>query len=51
MNAPVVLIHGTNAGPWTMANFADFFEERGYACHSPAYRFHDAPPSADLAER
>lgn len=37
---PVVLLHGTNAGPWTMAPFKKFFEEAGFACHAPTYRFH-----------
>jgi pimeloyl-ACP methyl ester carboxylesterase len=26
-----------------MANFARYFEARGRACHSPAYRYHDRP--------
>ncbi|MEM8607654.1 MAG: hypothetical protein AAGF92_11135 [Myxococcota bacterium] len=33
MNAPIVFIHGTNAGPWTMANFAEFFADEGFVCH------------------
>ncbi len=45
MNTPVVFIHGTNAGPWTMSNFVGFFEQSGYRCHAPAYRHHDRPPS------
>jgi len=49
MRAPIVLIHGTNAGPWTMANFAGFFAERGFACHCPAYRYHDPSPSPEQA--
>jgi non-heme chloroperoxidase len=43
MDSPVMLIHGTNAGPWSMANFAGYFEDRGRTCHSPAYRHHDLP--------
>ncbi len=42
---PVVFIHGTNAGPWTMRNFRAHFEAAGFACHSPAYRYHDPTPS------
>ena len=49
MDAPVVLIHGTNAGPWTMSNFSDYFEQRGFRCHSPAYRHHDRPPSDETS--
>ena len=45
---PVVLLHGTNAGPWTMKPFKKFFEEAGFACHAPTYRFHDL---ADGEER
>ncbi|WP_339911140.1 alpha/beta hydrolase [Symmachiella dynata] len=41
----VVFIHGTNAGPWTMANFAEYFAGKGFACHCPAYRHHDPSPS------
>lgn len=47
---PVVLIHGTNAGPWTMENFADFFARKGFTCTSPAYRYHNMPPSDKTAE-
>lgn len=47
MNAPVVLIHGTSAGPWTMANFRTHCETLGWECHSPAYRHHDKPPSEE----
>ncbi|MEX0349146.1 MAG: alpha/beta hydrolase [Paracoccaceae bacterium] len=42
---PVVFLHGTNGGPWTMDNFKQAFEAQGYVCHAPAYRFHDMPPS------
>ena len=49
MDTPLVLIHGTNAGPWTMANFADFFSAKGFACHCPAYRHHDPSPSLEHA--
>ncbi|MCC9609395.1 alpha/beta hydrolase [Blastopirellula sp. JC732] len=45
MQTPIVFIHGTNAGPWTMANFAHFFAGQGYECHSPAYRYHDPSPA------
>jgi pimeloyl-ACP methyl ester carboxylesterase len=50
MDTTVVLIHGTNAGPWTMSNFAGHFEQRGFRCHSPAYRYHDKPPSEETSK-
>ena len=49
MDAPIVFLHGTNAGPWTMATFAGFFKGRGFECHCPAYRHHDPSPSAERA--
>jgi pimeloyl-ACP methyl ester carboxylesterase len=49
MDTPIVFIHGTNAGPWTLANFADFFAAKGFACHCPAYRHHDPSPSPEDA--
>lgn len=51
MSQTVVLIHGTNAGPWTMKNFSDCFVQEGFDCHSPAYRDHDAPPSDETSGR
>ena len=47
MTAPVVLIHGAFAGPWSMADFAGYFRERGWTCHTPALRYHDADPAAE----
>ncbi|TWI79961.1 pimeloyl-ACP methyl ester carboxylesterase [Roseibium hamelinense] len=44
-NAPIVLLHGTNAAPWTMQTFTRFFEQQGYSCHTPTYRHHDLPAS------
>ena len=49
MDIPVVLIHGTNAGPWTMSNFSEYFEEKGFCCHSPAFRHHDRQPSDETS--
>ena len=51
MTVPVVFIHGTNAGPWTMQNFSDRFAARGFDCHSPAYRHHETTLNAQTAER
>ncbi|MEM8679785.1 MAG: alpha/beta hydrolase [Planctomycetota bacterium] len=50
METPVVLIHGTNAGPWTLSNFADYFRDQGFSVHCPAYRHHDPLPSPQHAE-
>jgi pimeloyl-ACP methyl ester carboxylesterase len=50
MKRPLVLIHGTNAGPWTMTNFARFFESRGFLCTSPAYRYHNPSPTTEGKE-
>ncbi|MEM1369025.1 MAG: alpha/beta hydrolase [Cyanobacteria bacterium P01_H01_bin.15] len=49
METPVVLIHGTNAGPWTMSNFAEYFDRKGFQCHAPAYRYHDRFPSKETS--
>ena len=51
MDTPILFIHGTNAGPWTMANFLGHFEALGYRCLSPAYRHHDKPPSDETTAR
>jgi pimeloyl-ACP methyl ester carboxylesterase len=47
VDTPVVLIHGATAGPWIMSNFSGYFEQKGFYCHTPAYRYHDGPPSDD----
>ncbi|QFT54815.1 carboxylesterase [Microbulbifer sp. THAF38] len=41
MEPTIVFIHGTNAGPWTMENFHQYFEEKGFRCYSPSYRYHE----------
>jgi len=51
MDIPVLLLHGTNAGPWTMSNFSRYFELKGFQCHSPAYRHHDNLCSEDASAR
>ena len=50
MDAPIVLVHGTNAGPWAMANSAHYFADLGWRCLSPAYRHHDQPLSRESSE-
>ena len=49
MKTPVVLLHGTNAGPWTMDNFSDYFTAQNFDCHAPAYRYHDHLKSEESA--
>ncbi|MES0808092.1 alpha/beta hydrolase [Roseibium sp. SCPC15] len=44
---PIVFLHGTNAGPWTMETFSDFFQSRGFECHSLTYRHHELPDSEE----
>lgn len=41
---PVLLLHGTNAGAWTMDNVRQSFAAAGYACHGLTYRYHELPP-------
>ena len=48
MDTPVVLIHGTNAGPWTMSNFCGYFEQKGFRCYNPPFRYHDSLPPAEI---
>ncbi|MGB0435721.1 MAG: alpha/beta hydrolase [Mycobacterium sp.] len=50
METQAVLVHGTNAGPWTMANFEQHFADLGWRCLSPAYRHHDKAGSADTED-
>ncbi|WP_298958195.1 alpha/beta hydrolase [uncultured Roseibium sp.] len=40
---PIVLLHGTNAQPWTMETFKSYFENAGFECHTPSYRGHGLP--------
>ncbi|MFA0810655.1 alpha/beta hydrolase [Microbulbifer epialgicus] len=45
IDTSIVLIHGTNAGSWTMENFHRYFVQKGFSCHSPVYRHHENPKS------
>jgi len=49
-DTPVVLLHGTNASPWTIEPFKSFFEERGFVCHTPTYRHHDLADGPERTE-
>ena len=44
---PVLLLTGTNAAAWTMADVRTSFEASGYVCHSLTYRHHDLPPGPE----
>jgi pimeloyl-ACP methyl ester carboxylesterase len=43
----VVFIHGLFSTPSIWTNWMEFYGEKGYTCHAPAYPFHDGNP-ADL---
>jgi pimeloyl-ACP methyl ester carboxylesterase len=47
MENAVVLIHGAFAGPWCLENFRSYFQGRGWTCHAPALRYHDADPKSE----
>ena len=53
MTKSIVMIHGMWGGAWHWENFKQFFEEKGYQCHTPTLRYHDIDPqdtpSPDLA--
>jgi non-heme chloroperoxidase len=49
--APVVMIHGAFAGPWSWDGFAAKFRAAGYKVHTPSLRHHDGEkPPASLGE-
>ncbi|HWY62812.1 MAG TPA: alpha/beta hydrolase [Rhizomicrobium sp.] len=49
--APVVMIHGAFAGPWSWDEFAAKFRDAGYKVHAPSLRHHDGEkPPASLGQ-
>jgi pimeloyl-ACP methyl ester carboxylesterase len=40
----IVFAHGLFVTPKSWKNWVTFFEEKGYACHTPANPFHEASP-------
>lgn len=48
----IVMIHGMYAGAWYWENYKNFFEQKGFECHTPTLRFHDVatddPPHPGL---
>lgn len=41
----IVMIHGMWGAAWCWEPFKSYFEKRGYTCHVPVLRHHDASPS------
>ena len=41
------MIHGMWGGGWYWEKFKNFFEEKGYQCHTPYLRYHAVDPKAD----
>ncbi len=41
------MIHGMWGGSWYWKNFKQYFEEKGYQCHTPDLRFHDIDPKKE----
>jgi non-heme chloroperoxidase len=41
----IVMIHGMWGGSWCWENFKNFFEQKGYKCHTPILRHHDIDPN------
>ncbi|NIN10326.1 MAG: alpha/beta fold hydrolase [Gemmatimonadales bacterium] len=39
------MIHGMWGGAWYWGKYKRFFESKGYRCHAPTLRFHDADPT------
>lgn len=51
MSKNVVLIHGTNAGPWTLDSFFEHFSAEGFQCHAPALLHHDDLLASDAQDK
>lgn len=49
MDTTIILILGTNAGPWTMSNFARDFEHRVSIGYSPDWLQSGLPPSEETS--
>jgi len=44
MAETIVMIHGMWGGGWYWENYKNFFEQRGFQCHTPTLRYHDMDP-------
>ena len=40
----IVMIHGMCCGSWVWNNYKEYFEDKGYICHTPVLRYHDIQP-------
>ncbi len=45
MAGSIVMVHGMWAAPWVWEPFKGYFEEKGFACHTPVLRHHEVCPS------
>lgn len=44
MAETIVMIHGMWGGGWYWENYKNFFEQKGFQCHTPTLRYHDMDP-------
>jgi len=44
MAETIVMIHGMWGNGWYWENYKNFFEQRGFQCHTPTLRYHDMQP-------
>ena len=51
MKMTAVLIHGAFGGAWSLENFAEFFRNRGWICHTPNLRCHGEDPTLEPDSR
>ena len=47
MTKTIVMIHGMWHGGWNWEKYKNFFEGKGYQCHTPYLRYHDVDPKDD----
>ena len=47
MTKTIVMIHGMWGGGWNWEKYKNFFEGKGYQCHTPYLRYHDVDPKDD----
>jgi len=47
MSRTIVMIHGMWGGGWCWEYYKNFFEEKGYQCHTPYLRYHEVDPQDD----
>lgn len=44
MKKSIVMIHGMWGGSWYWENYKNYFNDRGYQCHTPTLLYHDIDP-------